>query len=66
MINQLVFYLLRVILDLLKGGQYFRAKEFKFNLLKKEGIIKDAYGILDIKNVLDDLKIDSNSNHNKN
>ena len=44
-----------------KGGQYFRAKEFKFNLLKKEGIIKDVYGILDLKNVLNDLKIDSDS-----
>ena len=44
-----------------KGGQYFIGKEFKFNLLKKEGIIKDTYGILDIKNVLDDLHIDSNS-----
>ena len=44
-----------------KGEQYFRGQEFKFNLLKKEGIIKDAYGILDIKNLLDDLKINSNS-----
>ena len=43
-----------------KGGQYFRGKEFKFNLINKEGIIKDVYGILDIKNVLNDLKIDSN------
>tara|TARA_B100000700_G_scaffold309617_1_gene389003 strand:- start:498 stop:2528 length:2031 start_codon:yes stop_codon:yes gene_type:complete len=43
-----------------KGDQYFRAKEFKFNTFKKEGIIKDVYGILNIKNVLDDLKIDSN------
>ncbi len=43
-----------------KGGQYFRANEFRFNLLKKEGIIKNVYGILDIMNVLDDLKIDSN------
>ncbi len=47
-----------------KGGQYFRAKEFKFNLLRKEGKIKDAYGILDLKNVLNDLKIDNNSNKN--
>ncbi len=45
-----------------KGGQYFRAKEFNFNLLNKEGIIKDAYGILDVENVLNDLKIDINSN----
>ncbi len=45
----------------MKGGQYVRAKEFKFNLLKEEGIILDAYGILDIKNVLEDFKIDSNS-----
>ena len=43
-----------------KGEQYFRAKEFRFNLLKKEGLIKEVYGILDIKNVLDDLQIDSN------
>ena len=48
-----------------KGGQYFRAKEFKFNLLKKEGSIKDAYGILDVKNVLNDLKIDAISNQVK-
>ncbi|WP_413677181.1 DUF3769 domain-containing protein [Prochlorococcus marinus] len=48
-----------------KGGQYFRAKEFKFNLLKKEGSIKDAYGILDLKNVLNDLKIDAISNQVK-
>ncbi len=45
-----------------KGGQYFRAKEFKFNLLKKEGSIKDVYGILDLKNVLNDFKIDTISN----
>jgi len=44
-----------------KGGQYFRAKEFKFNLFKKEGVIKNTYGILDIKNVLNDLKIDTNT-----
>ncbi len=42
-----------------KGGQYFKGTEFKYNLLKKEGIIKDAYGIIDIKNILDDLKIHS-------
>ena len=48
-----------------KGGQYFRAKEFKFNLLKKEGSIKDAYGILDLKNVVNDLKIDAISNQAK-
>ncbi len=45
-----------------KGGQYFKGEEFKFNLLKKEGFIKDSYGILDINNVLNDLQIDSNSN----
>ena len=44
-----------------KGEQYFRAEEFRFDLLKKKGIIKDVYGIIDIKNVLDDLKIQSNS-----
>ena len=44
-----------------KGGQYFRGQEFQFNLLKKEGIIRDSYGIVDIKNVLNDLKIDSAS-----
>ncbi len=48
-----------------KGGQYFRAKEFNFNLLKKEGSIKDVYGILDLKNVLNDLKIDAISNQVK-
>ncbi len=48
-----------------KGGQYFRAKEFKFNLLKKEGIFKDTYGILDFENVLNDLKIDIKSNENE-
>jgi hypothetical protein len=48
-----------------KGGQYFRAKEFKFNLFKKEGSIKDAYGILDLKNVINDLKIDAISNQIK-
>ena len=45
-----------------KGGQYFIAKEFKFNLLKRKGVIKDTYGILDIKNVLNDLKVDRNQN----
>ena len=45
-----------------KGGQYFIAEEFKFNLLKKEGFIKDVYGIINIKNVSDDLKIDTNLN----
>ncbi len=44
-----------------KGEQYFRGKEFRFNLLKKEGLIKNVYGILSIKNVLDDLKINPNS-----
>tara|TARA_Y100001968_G_scaffold131672_1_gene120141 strand:- start:321 stop:2330 length:2010 start_codon:yes stop_codon:yes gene_type:complete len=47
-----------------KGGQYFRGKEFEFNLLKREGVIKDVYGILDIKNVVNDLKLDVNSNNN--
>ncbi len=42
-----------------KGEQYFRGKEFRYNLLKKEGIIKNVYGRVDIKNVLEDLKIDS-------
>ncbi|WP_269604411.1 DUF3769 domain-containing protein [Prochlorococcus marinus] len=45
-----------------KGEQYFMAKEFKFNLLNKQGIIKDVYGILDVRNVLNDLKIDASSN----
>ncbi len=44
-----------------KGGQYFKGKEFQFNILKKEGTIKDVYGIIDIKNVLNDLKLDSYS-----
>ncbi len=44
-----------------KGRQYFRGRRFQFNLLNKEGFIKDVFGILDINNVLDDLKIDSNS-----
>ena len=39
-----------------------RGKQFKYNLLKKEGVIEDAYGILDIKNVLDDFKLDTISN----
>ncbi len=42
-----------------KGGQYFRGKKFIFNLLNKEGLIQEAYGILDIKNLLDDLKLQS-------
>ncbi len=42
-----------------KGNQYFSGKEFRFNLLKKEGLIKNVYGILDLKNVLNDLKINS-------
>ena len=45
-----------------KGGQYFRAKEFKFNLIKEEGKIIDSYGILNLKNVLSDLKINNNFN----
>ena len=45
-----------------KGAQYFRGKEFQFNLLLQEGKIKDVYGILDIENVLADLKIDKYSN----
>ena len=28
-----------------KGKQYFIGKEFSFNLLKEEGLIKDVYGI---------------------
>ena len=46
----------------IKGGQYLIGEEFKFNLLKKKGFIKDVYGILDIENVLNDLKIDIDSN----
>ena len=42
-----------------KGGQYFKGRELEFNLLKKEGTILDAYGILDVENVLNDLRIDS-------
>jgi len=44
-----------------KGEQLFQGKEFRFNLFKKEGIIKDVFGILDIKNTLDDLNIHYNS-----
>ena len=45
-----------------KAGQHFKGSKFNFNLLKQEGNIKDVYGILDIDNVLDDLKIDTYSN----
>ena len=44
-----------------KGKQFFKGKEFKFNLLKEDGVIKDVYGILDVKNVVEDLNIHSNS-----
>tara|TARA_B100000965_G_scaffold187542_1_gene156516 strand:- start:1380 stop:3401 length:2022 start_codon:yes stop_codon:yes gene_type:complete len=44
-----------------KGSQHFIGKLFRFNLLKKEGIIENVYGILDIKNVLKDLKINTNN-----
>ena len=44
-----------------KRDQYLRGKEFRYNLLKKEGIIKDAFGILDLSNVFDDLEISSHS-----
>ena len=44
-----------------KGGQYFRGEEFRYNLLKKEGIVAKSYGILDFKNVIKDLRIDLNS-----
>ena len=42
----------------IKGKQYFRGSEFRYNLIRKEGIIKNAYGILDVRNVIDDLNID--------
>ena len=45
-----------------KRRQYFRGKEFQYNLLKQEGTIKNVYGILDIQNVLNDLTFDTNSN----
>ena len=45
-----------------KGGQYLRGKQFQYNLLRREGVIKNVYGILNIQNVLDDLKINTNSN----
>ncbi len=48
-----------------KGGQYFKGKEFQFNLLEEEGTIKDVYGILDIKNIIDDLKINTSSSEIK-
>ena len=48
-------------ISFIKGGQYFMGKEFRFNLLKKEGIFKDTYGILDMDNIFDDLKLDSKS-----
>ena len=44
-----------------KGRQYFRGSAFEFNLLNNYGFIRDAYGILDINNVFNDLRIDSNS-----
>ncbi len=44
-----------------KGEQLFKGQEFRFNLYKKEGLIKNAYGVLDVRNVLNDLNIYSNS-----
>ena len=41
-----------------KGDQYFIGKEFIFNLLKNEGVIKEVYGIININNVIKDLNID--------
>ncbi len=42
-----------------RGGQYFRGESFKYDLLKKEGKIEDSYGILDLNNVIEDLKLNS-------
>ncbi len=41
-----------------KRGQYFRGKEFQYNLINKAGVIRKPYGILDIKNLAEDLNID--------
>ena len=48
-----------------KAGQYLRGKQFQFNVLKQEGVIKDVYGILDIKNILNDLSINTDVNRIK-
>ncbi len=42
-----------------RGGQYFRGKVFKYNFIKKEGKIEDSYGVIDIDNVIEDLKLTS-------
>ena len=44
-----------------KGGQYFRGKEFRYNLFEKKGLIRETYGILNVKQVIDDLRIDYKS-----
>ncbi len=42
-----------------RGGQYFRGKAFKYNFIEKEGKIEDSYGVIDIDNLIEDLKLTS-------
>lgn len=42
-----------------RGGQYFRGKFFRYNFNEKEGEIEDSYGVIDINNVIEDLKLTS-------
>ncbi len=42
-----------------RGGQYLRGKIFRYNFIEKQGEIEESYGIIDIKNVIKDLKLTS-------
>ncbi|WP_320668302.1 DUF3769 domain-containing protein [Prochlorococcus sp. MIT 1307] len=48
-----------------KGFQYFQASSFRYNLIQKIGELKDVYGVLDLENLDEDLKIISSDTYRK-
>ncbi len=48
-----------------KGSQYFQASSFYYNIIKRTGELKDVYGVIDLENLDEDLKILSEKKHLK-
>ncbi len=39
-----------------RGSQFFQASSLRYNLIKKEGKLKDVYGVVDIKSLIEESK----------
>ena len=54
-------FILKNNVTFMKGGQYFEASEFSYNLKTQEGYLNNVYGVLDLENINSDLGLDSDN-----